>query len=287
MTVVPPTEHTDIGRVRTLVEGEEYVLAPLLAQDPVVNCFPAARVAEGGLSMAALGGYVLGYEVEGRLTSALLVGANLVPIATTPASRRHLVRRVVRMGRRSSSIVGPADEVADLWALLQPHWGPAREVRSHQPLMVARQRPTVAPDPGVRVTTPEEIDTIFPACVEMFTEEVGVSPTSGGAGSAYRHRIREIIESGRSFARFQDGRPVFKAELGAVTEHACQVQGVWVAPDTRGRGLGASGMAAVVDLARQRTPVVSLYVNDFNTAAIRAYRGAGFEEVGVFATVLL
>jgi uncharacterized protein len=32
--------------------------------------------------------------------------------------------------------------------------------------------------------------------------------------------------------------------------------------------------------------VVSLYVNDFNTAARAAYRQVGFEEVGQYASVL-
>ena len=40
-------------------------------------------------------------------------------------------------------------------------------------------------------------------------------------------------------------------------------------------------------LARRSTPVVSLYVNDFNTRALATYRRVGFERVGTFATVLL
>ncbi|WP_415803386.1 GNAT family N-acetyltransferase, partial [Isoptericola cucumis] len=79
----------------------------------------------------------------------------------------------------------------------------------------------------------------------------------------------------------------FKAELGAVAGGVAQVQGVWVAPALRGRGLAAPGMAAVVTAARRDVaPVVSLYVNAYNAPALATYRRVGFEQVGTFATVL-
>ena len=59
----------------------------------------------------------------------MYAGANLVPVATTPAARAAFAERADRHGRRCSSIVGPAEEVHALWALLEPVWGPAREVR--------------------------------------------------------------------------------------------------------------------------------------------------------------
>ena len=80
---------------------------------------------------------------------------------------------------------------------------------------------------------------------------------------------------------------VFKAEIGSITPLACQVQGVWVRPDLRGRGLAAAGMAAVVTEAlRNVAPVVSLYVNDFNAPARAAYRRVGFTEVGQLMSVM-
>jgi predicted GNAT family acetyltransferase len=46
-------------------------------------------------------------------------------------------------------------------------------------------------------------------------------------------------------------------------------------------------MATVVALAREHVaPVVSLYVNEFNISARRAYERVGFRRVGTFATVL-
>jgi uncharacterized protein len=80
---------------------------------------------------------------------------------------------------------------------------------------------------------------------------------------------------------------VFKAELGSVIPEGAQVQGVWVNPRYRGRGLAAPGMAAVVQYVRARiAPSVSLYVNSYNTRAIRTYERVGFRRVGTFATVL-
>ena len=109
----------------------------------------------------------------------------------------------------------------------------------------------------------------------------------GGAGPAYRARMAEIVRDGRALARIEDGAVVFKAEVGAVSRACCQVQGVWVAPGRRGEGLSETGMAAVVEIARQGiAPVVSLYVNDYNEPARRSYRAVGFDDVGVFATVL-
>jgi predicted GNAT family acetyltransferase len=46
-------------------------------------------------------------------------------------------------------------------------------------------------------------------------------------------------------------------------------------------------MAAVVLGAQESiAPVVSLYVNDFNVAALATYRRVGFRQVGTFASVL-
>lgn len=146
----------------------------------------------------------------------------------------------------------------------------------------------VAPDPYVRRVRKDEMETIMPACVAMFTEEVGISPLAGDGGLLYQARVAELVGSGRSFARLDEhGRVAFKAEIGAATSQACQIQGVWVAPEYRGQGLAAPGMAAVLRYAlADVAPVVSLYVNDFNTPARRTYLRVGFQEVGAFMSVL-
>ncbi|MEI5101275.1 GNAT family N-acetyltransferase [Streptomyces sp. PmtG] len=261
----------------------------VLGREPVANAFVTARVRLAGLDPWRLGGEMWGWYADGMLESLCYAGANLVPICATPRAVRAFADRARRTGRRCSSIVGPAESTAQLWRLLEPSWGPAREVRAHQPLMVTDRLPdTVTPDPYVRRVRKDELETIMPACVAMFTEEVGVSPLAGDGGLLYQARVAELVGSGRSFARVDaGGRVVFKAEIGAATSEACQVQGVWVAPEYRGKGIAAPAMAAVLRYAlADVAPVVSLYVNDFNTPARATYRRVGFREVGAFMSVL-
>jgi hypothetical protein len=255
--------------------------------DPVANVFVASRIRTLGLDPGRLGAQIWGVEDDGQLTSLCYAGANLVPVQASSRAVLAFADRAIRQGRRCSSLVGPSGAVTELWSLLRPHWGPPRDVRAAQPLMAIEGPPLVRPDPAVRRVRMHELDILMPACVAMFTEEVGVSPLSGDGGAAYRARVTELIRSGRAFASIEEGRVIFKAEVGAATPQACQVQGVWVRPDCRGRGLAAPGMAAVVTEARQAiSPVVSLYVNDFNAPARAAYLRAGFTEIGEFMSVL-
>ncbi|MFF3269356.1 GNAT family N-acetyltransferase [Streptomyces chrestomyceticus] len=273
---------------KVLEPGELDAALAVLDRDPVANAFVAARVQVAGLDPWRLGGEMWGWYTDGRLESLCYAGANLVPVCATPEAVRGFAERARRQGRRCSSIVGPAGPTAELWSLLEPAWGPAREIRANQPLMVTSALATeVEPDPYVRRIGKHEMDVIMPACVAMFTEEVGISPLAGDGGLLYQARVAELVGAGRSFARIDDGKVVFKAEIGAATQRACQIQGVWVAPEFRGKGLSETGMAAVLRYAlTEVAPVASLYVNDFNTAARAAYRRVGFEETGAFMSVL-
>jgi uncharacterized protein len=273
--------------LRLLDNRDRDEVIELCDRDPVVNVFISSRVREAGLDPARLSGQLWGYQSGGRIGSLCYAGANLVPVAATPPAITAFAGRARLLGRRCSSIVGPAQDVLSLWEMLRPYWGRPREIRPTQPVMAISGPPQVVPDARVRRVRPDELDILLPASVAMFTEEVGVSPVGADGGSAYRARVNELIGMGRAFARIEDGQVVFKAEIGSVTPLACQVQGVWVRPELRGRGLAEAGMAAVVEEAlRNVAPVVSLYVNDFNRPARAAYRRVGFTDTATFASVL-
>lgn len=273
--------------VRVLDDRDLPTVLDILLRDPIANVLVQARVETAGLDPWRLGAEMWGHVVDGEIRALCYSGANLVPVGADDVAVSSFAERSRRHGRRCSSIIGPQSMVAPMWRTLEPAWGGARDVRPNQPLMAIDAQPTVRADPLVRRLGPEELDILLPASIAMFTEEVGVSPVAADGGTLYRARVNELLTTGRSFARVEDGRIVFKAEVGAVTKQACQIQGVWVEPSRRGEGLSVAGMAAVVQECRRAfAPIVTLYVNDFNLPARRAYEHVGFDTVGTFMSVL-
>jgi predicted GNAT family acetyltransferase len=276
-----------VGRV--LGEDELPRALEVCGRDAVASVLATTRLEQASfVGLHRVSGQVWGYAGPAD-------GANLVPVTPDSEHRSAALDAFAgfgrAQGRRCSSVVGDAAAVLPLWERLAPAWGPVREVRENQPSMVIDHDPAVAPDPGVRYSVPDEYDLVLPACVRMFTEEVGYSPI-GGTGGAYEARVRSLVREGRSFVRVEPddaGQPqvVFKAELGAVAGGVAQVQGVWVDPVRRGERLSEGGMAAVVAHTRHDVaPVVSLYANHYNERALAAYRAVGFRQVGTYATVL-
>ena len=260
----------------------------MINANPVRHTYVASRLEQHGLAgITRRTLEIIGAFDGEQLESAMLFGANLVPIETSQESQRLFADVLARQGRRCSSIVGPANEVLQLWAMLEVHWGAARAIRANQPVMMTQTRSDLIVDDRVNYSTLMDLDILFPACVEMFTHEVGLSPLAKGAGMSYRNRVSELISNRKSFVRIEQDQIAFKAEVGCVGAQVAQLQGVWVSPELRGQGIGRHALASVVKYVLQDiAPTVSLYVNDFNRNAIAMYEKVGFKQVDSFATVL-
>ena len=275
------------GVVRNLTQRELPQALALARQNAEVNGFVISRIEAALIDHWRLGGALWGYVNAGEIHSMLFVGANIVPVNTDESARSAFAQELIRAGRRSSSLLGQQSEVLGLWQSMETYWGKARVVRENQPFLMSDREPQVSIDPGVRRVEPAEIDVLFPACVDMFTEEVGVSPISNGGEPQYRRRIAEVIGSGMAFALIENRRVLFKAEVGFITADVAQIQGVWVDHALRGQGLAVPALgAAIMQIREAFARTLTLYVNDFNTPARKTYAQLGFEQRSTFATVL-
>lgn len=232
------------------------------------------------------------FDADRELTALAWEYGNILPLGFDEDGLDEVAEEFAGRRRTGSSIVGPADQVMGLWNRICKRWGPARDVRERQFSMVMDSDPDVVADPLVQPAGVGDVSLVFPASVAMYIEEVGYDPTSHGAGYAYR--VARLVRSQHTFIRkapLADGsgeRVVFKADVGALAGGVAQLQGVWVAPDLRGRGIATAGVAAVVKLVRERlAPTISLYVNDYNAAAIATYTRVGFRIAGRWATVFV
>lgn len=257
----------------------------VLDEDPVGSCMVSSRVADHGVDPAAIGGEL--WTRRGVGESLCYAGPNLIPLRGDLDDLKAFSDKAMSTARRCSSLVGHAGLVMPMWQRLETVWGPARDVREQQPLMVLNSMPQCAIDPAVRPVRIDELDTYLVAAIDMFIGEVGVDPRMGDGGRGYRRRIAGLIAAGRAWARFERGEVVFKAEVGSQSPAVGQIQGVWVHPDWRGHGLGTAGTAALAAAVVGGGRMASLYVNDYNTVARATYDRIGFEQIGTFATILL
>ncbi|WP_158595392.1 GNAT family N-acetyltransferase [Galactobacter caseinivorans] len=259
----------------------------LVNLDPVAHAFVDSQLRVTGSTAPSGTSLYLGrFDEHERLVAACWVGSNVVPVTHSEDHGAAFGRALLRQRRRFASIFGPSQAVRGIWSELSQGRQRAFDIRAHQPLLTLSREPQMAGSDVVRRAVHSDFRQLLPACAAMFEEELGYSPLQHGEAQ-YRARVDWLIRSG--FALLETdagGRILFKAELGVVTAHATQIQGVWMNPQRRGLGLAASRMSDVARLALGVAPVVSLYVNDFNERALSTYERVGFEQSDEFATVL-
>lgn len=285
------TGATGIRRISAEDVSLRRAVVDLCEQDPIVSVMVRRQVDELGRRHAAYG------ELYARIIStpdgpvadaALWAGANLIPLGA-PDAIEEFAALAAKRGRRCSSIVGEVDLVRDLWDRLKPMWTAPRDERFDQHVLVQTAPVIVEPEPGVRIATDADAARIIPAAIAMYTEEVGYDPRRFGSG--YENHIRSQISAGRTFVMTEgegeDAPVLFTAEVGVLAGGVAQIHGVWVDPERRGHGLGTRAMARVCELTKElHAPIVSLYVNAYNTPAMRVYERCGFTQHATFATIL-
>lgn len=277
-------------RVRPLRPAGAQAAIDLALRDPLVHALAGSRLLD--LQRAGRFGQEFAVHGEERAPSGVLwQGVNLSPVGASPAAIDAFGELWAQRSRRCASIVGDRAAIERLWTHLEPAWqGQVRQYRWSQPLLVAREDAAPVPPEwrsGVRPAVRGEEDRVFPAAVAMFTEEVGTDPTAHDGGRGYRLRVQDLIARSCTYVVMHGGRVVFKADVGAVLGPVAQIHGVWVDPAHRGQGIGRAAMRELADLVRRdHAPRVSLYVNDFNEPARRAYAAAGFEQAGELSTIL-
>ncbi len=238
-----------------------------------------------------------------RMVGAFWLGANCVPIHIPPEYRRQVASVVAKASRNLASIFGVAQDVLGLWEVLRHRVATPFSVRENQPLLYLpperelkafSQQPlyraglplTSLASKGVRWARPADRPSLIKASVAMFIEEVGYDPLERDP-AGYTGRIDEFIKTGRSLvACNRDGTVVFKVDIGLANGQYCQVQGVWLHPSYRGRGISKVLLAQAFELIRSRHRHISLYVNDYNRRACGLYTGLGLEQRGKFASIL-
>jgi ribosomal protein S18 acetylase RimI-like enzyme len=276
--------------IRLLGRADERAALAFLDRQPARDVFIASRVLNDGVLRAPGWSPLWGaFSGSGELLGVLHVGPNVVPAVDDLAICEALAPTAAGSAA-TRMLVGERLAVMRLWELIGPTYGAAREIRDRQYVYSADPGSLRAPAArrGVaRLATPADEERVLHLSAAMYTEEMGENPLARDP-SGYRRRVQILTARGWTYVYEVGGELLFKMDIGCASDRGAQIQGVYVPPKARGRGMGTIAMGACCTLAFERHPSLSLYVNDFNTAGVALYERLGFQrEPYDFQTIIL
>jgi predicted GNAT family acetyltransferase len=270
--------------LRLLIDDDFKDVLEFLQRDPLINVYLISRLLEermlAGSQIAVVrynGAIVL---VASLATNIVLAGDPSLPDDITDSAVSLVADRILQRMLPVRAIISPAHLVETLWNALRARLDPPTVVRLNQPVYALRGRLDYPDLTTARYATIQDLEPLVPACAAMHKEEVGIDPLERDA-AGYRERIRELIEKRRAVVRVADRRIVSKCEYSAATGDAVQLMGVWTHPSYRRRGLSRDLLREVCGHLSRRGKTITLFVNDFNTPAIRLYEALGFQRIGL------
>ena len=264
--------------------GEEAL--QFLSSRPVHTVVMASFIRDNGMVSPLNRGAFYGCrDAEGRLVGVALVGhATLVETDSDEALAAFA--RVARDCPRAHVMMGERDRIERFWQ----HY--AQDGRSPRlicrELLMEQRWPVQVRDavPGLRLATPEDLDQVMTVQAQMAFEESGVNPIEADP-EGFRRRCLRRIEQGRVWVWAEEGRLIFKADIVSETPEVKYVEGVWVAPEQRGRGYGLRCLSQLSRELLAGSRAVTLLVNEKAPEAVSFYRRAGYKLSSQYDTIFL
>jgi predicted GNAT family acetyltransferase len=280
-----PEANVSVTVIQLTEEDRNEVLA-FLAERPIHTVCLAGFIRDNGLVSPHNRGTFYGCRnSEGRLEGVALIGhATLIDARSARAMQEFGL--VAQTHTSTHMIMGEVDAVEQFWS----HYADeGQEMRRacRELLFELRQAMEVPEEVRVlRRANLSDLEQIVPVQAAMAEFESGINPFEVDP-EGFRARCARRIDMGRTWVLEQNGRLVFKADIQADTPDVIYLEGVWVAPAERGKGLGRKCIRQLCRDLLTRSKSICLLVNEDNTRAHTFYRMCNFKLRGVYDSIFL
>ena len=134
---------------------------------------------------------------------------------------------------------------------------------------------------GLRPATQKDLEHVVLAQAAMAFETSGVDPLRKDPAGFVKRYLRRI-EKGRVWVLMKNDRLVFKTDIIADTPEATYIEGVYVSPEERGKGIGRNCVSALGRIFLQHTKAIYLFVEQENMRTQSFYLNLGFSIGGQY-----
>lgn len=134
---------------------------------------------------------------------------------------------------------------------------------------------------SLRPATHDDLDQVVQAQAAMALEISGVDPLKKDP-EGFRKRYLRRIENKRVWVVIENERLVFKADIIADTPQASYIEGIYVTPEDRGKGVGRRYVTDLGRILLKRAKAIYLFVENQNSRTKSFYLKLGFTVAGQY-----
>lgn len=273
-------------RVETLDESHREEILRFLSERPLHTVYMSGLVRDNGVQSPFNRGAFYGCrDEEGALEAVALVGHATLIEARTERSVA-AVAEFAQGFARLNLLLGEQERIEQFWQYYAPGGRAPRRFAREMLFEKSWPAEVCAPVESLRRANMGDLDLVVAAHAQMAFDESGIDPLEVDP-RGFRQRCARRVESGRVWVVVESGRLVFKADVVSETPEVVYLEGVYVAPEERGRGLGRRCLAQLCEDLLSRCGSVALLVDERNERAAQFYRRAGFKLRAFYDTIFL
>ena len=278
----------NMERLHLLTESDKTEVLRFLASHPIYTVVMTSYIQDNGLEGADNRGKFYGY----RSSTGKLEGVALIGHTTLIEARSEDAISAFAIIARSSET--PIHLMMSEGKTTEKFW---------QLYAVGKQKPRLVCDEllfeinypflvqqcswDIRVAKADELEPIAEAHAEVAFNESGVNPLVKDR-EGFLKRTLKRIEKERTFVVFDDaGKLVFKVDIVAETSDVIYLEGMYVAPEYRGQGIGSGCLSKLSNHLLNRVQYICLLSNAEFKNAHRSFLNAGYRAADTYRTIFL
>lgn len=265
--------------VARLSQGSEASVLSVLSTPSLTNVIMSGFIRDNGLdSQLNRGCFYACHDARKNLTGVALIGHTMLFEAFDESA----IEAFAALARKNSSthlLMGEHNAVRQFWNNYALNGESPRLIH---PVLFLQRRDSFNNQhlvDGLRLATRNDLEQVVRAQAAMAFETSGIDPlTKDPAG--FRERYLRRIEKNRVWVLMKQGQLIFKTDVTSESAEIAYLEGVYVRPEARGKGLGRSCLQAIGHILLQRKKAIYLFVGQDNPRLQSFYFNLGFSVAG-------
>ena len=271
--------------VHELTQSDEVEVLDFLSPRPIHAVFIKGFIKENGLVNELNRGKFYGSRNSaGQLQGVALLGHITLIEARSDAATEAFARHA--RGQSVYMILGEQQTVEFFWGFYRTNEDQPHQQQREILFVQHCPPPLLEQIPQIRLATSDDLNLLLPIYGKMHREEGGVNPLDVDPEGFSRRWMRRIGQK-QVWVWIEGDKLIFNVDVMCDTPDCVYLEGIYVAPEMRGKGYGLKCMSQLSHTLRARTRSLCLLSRDDNLSAIEFYRKAGFEMAGYYKTIFM